>query len=51
MTDNLKLSENLVILMMKNSIEENLPKGLKTQELREKNREVINQMKGDKLSS
>jgi len=51
MTDTLKLSENLVNIMMNNSIEENWPKGFKTQELREKNKEMIKQMKGDLLSS
>jgi len=51
MTDTLKLSANLVDIMMNNSIEENWPKGFKTQELREKNKEMIKQMKGDLVSS
>jgi len=51
MTDTLKLSANLVNIMMNNSIEENWPKGFKTQELREKNKEMIKQMKGDLFSS
>jgi len=50
MTNTLKLSANLVDIMMNNSMEENWPKGFKTQELREKNKEMIKQMKGDLLS-
>ncbi len=47
MAETMELSENLVNLIMKNSIEENWPKELKTKELRIKNSEVIKQMKGD----
>jgi len=47
MTNTMKLSTNLVNLLMKNSTEENWPKGLKTQELREKNKDMIKQMKGN----
>jgi len=49
MINDLKLSENLADLMIKNSTEENWPKGLKTKELREKNKERIKQMKGNLL--
>jgi len=51
MTNTLKLSANLVNIIMNNSIEQNWPKGFKTQELREKNKEMIKQMKGDLFSS
>jgi len=46
MTMNLKLSKNLAELLIENSIGEKWPKGLRTKELREKNKDVIKQMKG-----
>ncbi len=49
MTDYLNFSENLADLLMKNSSEENWPNGLKTKDLRVKNKEMIKQMKGDLL--
>ncbi len=44
---NLGLSENLAKLLIENTIENGWPKGLRTKELREKNKDVIKQMKGE----
>ena len=45
--NNPKLSENLANLLIENIIENRWPKGLRTKELREKNKDVIKQMKGE----
>jgi len=41
------ISENLAKLLIENIIENRWPKGLRTKELREKNKDVIKQMKGE----
>lgn len=40
------MSKNLTDLLMKNSSEENWPAAFKTEELRQRNKEMIKQMKG-----
>ncbi len=46
MINNLGFSVKLADQLIKNSLEENLPAGLKTKELREKNKYEIMKMKG-----
>ena len=44
--NDLGMSKNLTDLLMKNSSEENWPAAFKTEELRQRNKEMIKQMKG-----
>jgi len=46
LTNTLGMSKNLTDLLMKNSSEENWPAAFKTEELRQRNKEMIKQMKG-----
>ena len=46
LTDNFGMSKNLTELLMKNSSEENWPAAFKTEELRQRNKEMIKQMTG-----
>ena len=46
LTDELQFSPKMAELLMKNSCETNWPTGFKTDELREKNEEMIKQLKG-----
>jgi len=47
MTKTMELSTNLANLLIKNSIEENWPKGFKTKEQREKNKDMLKHMNGN----